>query len=243
VRSPAAASAAAALSTPAITSPWSSAKARASDRADKRDAVLRTAAKLFNEKGFHATSLDEVAERLNVTKPTLYYYVKNKDEILFDCVHAGLDMVRAGVAEAGRSGGTALDKLQACMRAYADVVTQDFGMCVIRVGEDPLPAAGRKKLRLLKAQIDLEFRKVIEQGIAEGSLEPCNAKLAAFMLAGALSWIGRWYRPDGELSRDELAEQGIAMLLNGIVRRSAVAASAKKRGAPRKSVVARKAAR
>lgn len=200
-------------------SPWSSAPERARDRADKRDAVLRTAARLFNEKGFHATSLDEVAERLNVTKPTLYYYVKNKDEILFDCVHAGLDLVRAGIAEAAHSGGTALDKLRACMHAYADVVTQDYGMCVIRVGEDPLPLEGRRQLRQLKAQIDLEFRKVIEQGIAEGSIAPCNVKLAAFTLAGALSWIGRWYRPDGELAPAELAEQCIGMLLNGIVGR------------------------
>ncbi len=218
----------------AAASPWATARTRALDRADKRDAVLRTAARLFNENGFHATSLDDVAERLNVTKPTLYYYVKSKDEILFDCVHAGLDLVRAGIAEAGRSGGSALDKLRACMRAYADVVTQDFGMCVIRVGEDPLPLARRRKLRQLKAQIDLEFRKLIEQGIAEGSLEPCDPKLAAFMLAGALSWIGRWYRPDGELTPDELAERCIAMLLNGVVRRAPPAAPAKKRAAPRK---------
>ena len=228
------------MRSPAAVSPWSPAHTRAADRADKREAVLRTAARLFNEKGFHATSLDEVAERLNVTKPTLYYYVKNKDEILFDCVHAGLDMVRAGIAEAGLSGGSAIDKLRACMRAYAQVVTQDFGMCVIRVGEDPLPAAGRRELRSLKAQIDLEFRKIIELGIKEGSIAPCNAKLAAFTLAGALSWIGRWYRPDGELAADDLAEQCIAMLLNGIVPRGDPAPA---RQRPALKRPARKAAR
>jgi len=203
-----------------VDSPWLPLGERARGRADKRDAVLRAAAQLFNEKGFHATSLDEVAERLHVTKPTLYYYAKNKDEILFGCVRAGLDLVRAGIAEAAGSGGSALDKLQACMRAYAHVVTQDFGMCVIRVGEDPLPEAGRRELRQLKAQIDLEFRQLIEQGIAEGSIAPCNAKLAAFTLAGALSWIGRWYQPGGELSPDDIAGQCIAVLLNGIVRRA-----------------------
>lgn len=208
-----------------VVSPWLPMQDRARGRADKRDAVLRTAAKLFNEKGFHATSLDEVAEALHVTKPTLYYYAKNKDEILFGCVHAGLDLVRAGIAEAASSGGTALDKLQACMRAYADVVTQDFGMCVIRVGEDPLPEEGRRELRQLKAQIDLEFRRLIELGIAEGSLAPCNAKLAAFTLAGAISWIGRWYQPDGELTPQDIAEQCIAVLLNGIVRRAEPEAS------------------
>ncbi len=210
------------MSSDSLVSPWAPQEERERGRADKRQAVLRTAARLFNEKGFHATSLDEVAEQLNVTKPTLYYYIKNKDEILFDCVHEGLQMVRRRIAEAGRSGGTALDKLRACMHAYADVVMQDFGRCVIRVGEDPLPAEGRRELRALKAQIDLEFRRLIEQGVAEGSLEPCNPKLAAFTLAGGISWVGRWYRPDGELAPAQIAEQCIAVLLGGIVRRSAV---------------------
>ncbi len=203
----------------AAVSPWSSAESRARDRADKRAAVLHAAARLFNEKGFHATSLDEVAERLNVTKPTLYYYVENKDRILFDCVHAGLDLVRRRIAEAARSGGSALDRLQACMAAYAQVVMQDFGMCVIRVGEDPLPAEGRRELRQLKAQIDLEFRRLIVEGIAEGSIAPCDAKLAAFTIAGAISWIGRWYRPDGELTPEEVAAQCIGVLLHGVLPR------------------------
>ncbi|MBI5256786.1 MAG: TetR/AcrR family transcriptional regulator [Burkholderiales bacterium] len=204
-------------------SPWTSPQDRARDRADKREAVLRTAARLFSEKGFHATSLDEVAERLSVTKPTLYYYVKNKDEILFGCVHAGLEMVRAGIAQATESGGSALERLRACMRAYAAVVMSDFGMCVIRVGEDPLPADNRRKLRALKAQIDLEFRQLIEAGIADGSVAPCDAKIAAFTLAGAISWIGRWYQPGGELGPEEVAESCIQLLLQGIVPRAPVA--------------------
>lgn len=207
------------MSAPAV-SPWSTPQDRARDRADKREAVLRTAARLFNEKGFHATSLDEVAERLNVTKPTLYYYVKNKDEILFGCVHAGLELVRAGIAEAAESGGSALERLRACMRAYAAVVTSEFGMCVIRVGEEPLPAEGRRELRALKAQIDHEFRRLVEQGVADGSIAPCDPKLAAFTLAGAISWIGRWYQPGGDLGPDDVAEACIALLFNGIVPRA-----------------------
>lgn len=213
-----------AAASPPSPSPWLPLEERARGRADKRAAVLRAAARLFNEKGFHATSLDEVAERLHVSKPTLYRYAKNKDEILFGCVQAGLDLARGRMSEAAGSGmGTALDKLQACMLAYADVVMQDFGMCVIRVGEDPLPLEGRRALRALKAQIDLEFRRLIEHGIAEGSIEPCNAKLTAFTLAGAISWIGRWYRADGEFTPEQIAEQCTSMLLNGIVKRTRAA--------------------
>ena len=190
---------------------------RQRERALKREAVLRTAARMFNEKGFHATSLDEVAERLNVTKPTLYYYVSSKDEILFECVRTGLEMVRAGIDEVARSGGTAADRLLACMRAYGRVVTMDFGACVIRVGEDPLPPHSRRELRRLKAEIDHEFRNLIASGVEDGSLAPCDPKVAAFAIAGALSWIGRWYRPDGPLDADEAIERCIAVLARGIV--------------------------
>ena len=199
-----------------VASPWSRSLDREQERAIKRDAVLRAAAQLFNEFGYHATSLAMVAKRLQVTKPTLYYYVQNKEEILFECVRLGLELLRSAIAVAAASGGTALDKLRAAMHEYALIVTREFGMCLIRVGEDPLAPESRRKLRRLKAELDHEFRALIEQGIAEGSLAPCDAKLAAFTLAGALSWIGRWFNPQGPLSAEEVARHSTAVLMNGL---------------------------
>ena len=96
-------------------------------------------------------------------------------------------------------------------------------MCLIRVGEDPLAPEGRKKLRGLKAEIDHEFRALIEAGIAEGSLAPFDPKLAAFTLAGALSWIGRWYDPEGPLSAESIARDSTLVLRNGLSARPAAA--------------------
>ena len=212
-------------------SPWSHPLDRGQERAIKRDAVLRAAAQLFNEFGYHATSLSMVAERLQVTKPTLYYYIKNKEEILFECVRLGLELLRTAITDAAASGGSALDKLTAAMHEYALIVTRDFGMCLIRVGEDPLAPEDRKKLRRLKAELDHEFRALIEQGIAEGSLAPFDPKLAAFTLAGALSWIGRWYDPEGPLSAETIARDSTAVLMNGLSVRPAVAVRGRQPGA------------
>ncbi|MDM0105843.1 TetR/AcrR family transcriptional regulator [Variovorax sp. J22R24] len=212
-------------------SPWKPAGARAQQREAKRNAVLQTAAQLFNERGFHATSLDDIAERLHVTKPTLYYYVKSKDDILLECVRTALGMMKEGIDEVRRAGGSAIDQLVECMRIYSRIVTMDFGMCVIRIGEDPLPAPRRKELRRLKAGIDLEFRRLIADGIAEGSLAPCDPKMAAFVLAGALSWIGRWYRPDGDMTPEQIADESIALLMAGVRQRPTPA----KKAATRKS--------
>jgi len=201
-------------------SPWKPMREREKERQTKRDAVLRMAAQSFNEKGFHATSLDDVAARLNVTKPTLYYYFKNKEEILFECVRIGLQMIDEAAENVARRGGTGVEQLFAVMHKYAEIVTMDFGMCLIRVGEDPLQPAARRKLRQLKARIDRRFRSLIERGIAEGDLAPCDAKIAAFTVAGALSWIARWYRADGPLSPNDIAEQSISILVEGLVRRA-----------------------
>ncbi len=216
-------------------SPWKKKGERRNERELKREAVLRVAASLFNEKGFHATSLDEVAERLYVTKPTVYRYVKNKEEILFECVRLGIETLHTAVESVGTSGGTALEKLMAAIRQYAAIVTMDFGMCVIRVGEDPLPPESRRKLRRLKRLIDHEFRGLIAQGVAEGALAPCDPKMAAFILGGALSWIGRWYRPDGPLTSEEIAQHCIAILMNGLSTRDKPAARPERRHGKRGS--------
>ena len=205
----------------APASPWAQAPAREAQREAKRNAVLSTAAQMFTERGFHATSLDDIAARLNVTKPTLYYYVKNKDEILLQCVSKGLTMMLEGIDASRAAGGKAIDQLMTCMQVYARIVTMDFGMCLIRVGDEQLPPESRKELRRLKSAIDQEFRRLVAEGVAEGSLQPCDPKMTAFVIAGALSWIGRWYQPDGEYTPEQVAQQCIATLCDGVLRRPA----------------------
>jgi len=204
---------------PSSASPWAPVSHREQQREAKRYAVLQAAAQLFNERGFHATSLDDIAARLNVTKPTLYYYVKNKDEILLQCVRQGLDMMLAGIEVSRAAGGQAIDQLITCMQVYARIVTQDFGMCLIRVGDEQVPPESRKELRRLKSAIDQEFRRLVAAGVAEGSLAPCDPKMTAFVIAGALSWIGRWYQPGGEYTAEQVTQQCVETLMGGVLRR------------------------
>ena len=212
-----------ASSAPVSGSPWASSPQREQQRKAKRDAVLQAAAQLFNERGFHATSLDDIAARLNVSKPTLYYYVKNKDQILIECVREGLQMTIDGIEASRAAGGKAIDQLMACMRVYARVVTLDFGMCLIRVGDEELPPDSRKELRRLKSGIDKAFRRLVAAGVEEGSLAPCDPKMTAFVISGALSWIGRWYQPEGEYTPEQIADQCIATLCHGVLRRTDLA--------------------
>lgn len=205
--------------TQAQPSPWAQAPEREQQREAKRNAVLSTAAQMFNERGFHATSLDDIAARLHVTKPTLYYYVKNKDEILLECVKKGLHMTLEGIEASRQAGGNAVDQLRACMQVYADIVTQPFGMCLIRVGDEEVPEPCRTELRRMKSEIDQAFRRLVAQGVQEGALAPCDPKMTAFVIAGALSWIGRWYQSDGEYSAADVSRQCIDTVMAGVLQR------------------------
>lgn len=212
-----------------VSSPWRPRRNRDAERELKREAVLRAASQIFNEKGFQATTLDEIAASLQVSKPTLYYYVESKDEILFECVRTGLTMLQQAIAEVDAEGGRAIDKLMAAMRKYGEIVTMDFGMCLIRVGEDPLPKEKRVQLRRMKAGIDHEFRQLITEAIEEGSIAPCDPRLAAFTVAGALSWIGRWYKPGGDLRPEDIMTSMIQLLTQGLFVREAAVSPKPKR--------------
>jgi hypothetical protein len=129
-------------------------------------------------------------------------------------------MTLDGIEASRQEGGQAVDQLMACMRVYARIVTMDFGMCLIRVGDEELPPDSRLELRRLKSAIDHEFRRLVAAGIEEGSLQPCDPKITAFVIAGALSWIGRWYQPGGEYTPEQIADQCIATLCDGVLRRT-----------------------
>ena len=94
---------------------WAPVNLRVRDRARKRDAVIRTAARAFRARGYHNTSLDDIASELNVTKPTVYHYVQNKEQLLFECFRAGLQQIMEGFEEVGALKVTARERLTIVM--------------------------------------------------------------------------------------------------------------------------------
>lgn len=216
----------------ALGSPWAQGRERAPARHAKKEAVLRAAARLFTRQGFQHTSLDDIARSLGVTKPTLYYYIDNKEQILFECVERGLAEFHAGLAALQAQGLGGREHLRAAMALYAGVVTGDFGQCVIRLGEDPLPEGRRRELRALKRQVDADFRALIDEGMLAGWIVAGDAAVASFTVVGALSGIGRWYRP-AQHSAEALrhaVDHCLAMLLHGVL--SAPAAAQARPAAP-----------
>lgn len=202
-------------------SPWAPFEDRRRARDEKKRAVLRVAAQLFLDVGYHRATLNDVATRLNITKPALYNYFRSKEEILDECYRLGQQMADETIAAIDEEGGDGLTKLRKLIRAYAMLMTIDFGMCLVRLDDRELSKEAYARVRAEKRQDDRAFRKYIAAGVADGSIVECDPKLAAFAIAGSLNWIGHWYRQDGERSAEEIAEQFAGLLTDGLATRRA----------------------
>ena len=197
-------------------SPWMPFESRRRARDEKREAVLRTALQSFLKHGYHRATLNDVAERLNITKPALYNYFRGKDDILFECWALGQERVDEFIAEIEASGGNGLARLRRLVQAYAKIMATDFGASLVRFDPRDLSEKNRKIMRASKKSVDLTFRRYITEGIADGSIKPCDAKLSAFAIAGSLNWIGHWYQRDGALSADAIADEFSIRLTEGL---------------------------
>jgi AcrR family transcriptional regulator len=200
-------------------SPFRSTAQKSEERAAKRNAVLRAAVRMFNERGFHATSLEDVATTLGITKPTIYHYLGNKDQVLLECLTIGLEQLLEAAEATRAEPGAGIDRLRHFLRRYAEINMDDFGRCVIRTGDEVLSRVSVKRYRELKREIDTAMRGLIEEAIADGSIPPLDSKLLAFTLAGALNWPARWHDPQGAQSAQELAEHMVDLLASGFLPR------------------------
>lgn len=201
-------------------SPWKSAEERARERKQlrelKREAVLLAAAQEFNARGYHNTTLDEVAGRLNVTKPTIYYYVTNKDEILTEIFRTGCAALAEAADAVDASDLAGLDKLAEFMRRYAVLMTTDFVRNVALLEDTCLGPEIRAEVREIKSAIDRRFRAFVEESIRDGAIAECDPKMAAFTIAGALNGIARWYQPSGPRDPEDIATTIVHMLVEGL---------------------------
>ncbi|HZT33561.1 MAG TPA: TetR/AcrR family transcriptional regulator [Bryobacteraceae bacterium] len=204
---------------------WEAFASRRRDPASKREAVLQTAACLFLEKSYRRTSLDDVARRLNITKPALYHYFRNKEDILLGCYRWGTTLIEEGLNRIAADCGSGLAKVEAFIYSYANVMTVNFGRCVMRLDEGDLSSEALAEVRRYKRKIDRRLRSFIQEGIEDGSIAPCDPKLTAFAIAGALNWICMWYEPEGPLTPGEIAAQFARTLTRGLMRPARRAAS------------------
>lgn len=201
---------------PENASPFRNREQKRADREAKRQAVLLAAVRMFNERGYHATSLDDVAASLGVSKPTIYHYLGNKEQVLLTCLSTGLEkLIDAAVAARGMEG-TGAERLVAFMTKYAEFNMLDFGRRVILTQDSDLSETGARQFRADKRKIHEMMRDMIVEGQADGSIAGGDPTLMAFTMAGAINWTAHWFRSRTPGDEKELASRMVALLTAGI---------------------------
>ncbi len=197
--------------------PWKNFRVGERSMEVKREAILQTAAHLFLERGYQKTSMSLLSARLNISKPALYYYFPNKEELLVECYRVGISEIQHYLEQASPAAGTGLVRLRLYVHGYAmAVLTHDFGRCVAMIDDSELSIKTRRGVRELKRGIDSTIRHLVEIGLRDGSIRSCKPKMISFAIAGAINWAGTWYKPTGEMSPDEIAHDFADVLTSGL---------------------------
>jgi AcrR family transcriptional regulator len=177
---------------------------------DSRQEILRVAARLFQQRGYHATSMNDVAAALKLSKGGLYHHFQSKDEILFELMSHALDITEQRVLEPVRSIREPEQRLRALIRFHVDVVlsARDREITVLLHENHPLPPSLRKQVNARKKN----YIRFLETLIAEvqqerGILGGVSARAATFALLGMINWLYQWYKQEGTLSAEQIAQE------------------------------------
>ena len=196
-------------------------KAEKRTQSDGRAAeVYRTAAKIILQKGYDATSVSDIADALGITKAGLYHYIKGKTELLFEIMKYGLEELDRAVLVPAREIADPEERLRFVITTHARIVTRGDGVVTILVDEArALTAAQNRTVTRMKRKYIDCLRDTLDELQKAGKMRGVDTTVAAFSITGAINWISRWYRPEGKLSAEAIAQQIADIAFHGVLKR------------------------
>jgi AcrR family transcriptional regulator len=189
---------------------------REQQRRMKRAKLLKVAAECFNQKGFSGTSLKDVAKKLNITDAALYYYVKNKEELVNLCYVRALDLGQSALDRAIEEGSTPLEQLGLFIRYQIAGVTGDEGPVAVMSEIPALEPEHRDYVLKRATEHSKRITGLIEAGIEDGTMSSPNPIASSDVILGALNWIPKWYKPGAALDQDQITEAFVHTLTLGV---------------------------
>lgn len=189
--------------------------------------IVEAAAEAFRTKGFAATSLEDIASAVGIWKGSLYHYIDTKEDLLFAVVREPAEEILVGLRELSQMDLPPTEKIRRATRSHLKVLETNFVYASVYLQE----IAGRRRMKELSA-MDREYLELLESiirdGIAEGEFAPLtNPRIATLGIIGSLNWLTHWYRPEGPLRADAIADQFCDMFLAGLINRTSSAAATK----------------
>jgi AcrR family transcriptional regulator len=187
-----------------------------SPRDAKRAEILRSAAIAFRKRGYHGASVEEIADALGMTKGSLYYYFKNKEEILFFCHDYSLDILLDRLAELDLDPAPLDDKLRRLIIAFVQMILDELHGTALTLDPQALSPPLLKKVIAKRDRFDRGLRRLLQEGMDRGLFAPGDPKLLTFAMLGAVNWITRWFDPRGRATSQEIGEGFADYLVAGL---------------------------
>lgn len=184
----------------------------------QRSEIIHAAAQIFRQKGYHGTSMQDIADAVALKKASLYHHVSGKQDILVSILDQALDLLIEDLQAVLDQDRPAEEKIRRAMRAYIHRLTQDPDLAAVllmehRSLEDDLRAVHIAR----RDRFEHLWRSMIDQGVKEGSFRSLDRSLVTFALLGVLNWMITWYRPNGRLRAETIADQFADLVLDGLV--------------------------
>jgi AcrR family transcriptional regulator len=183
-----------------------------------REAELHAAAtRLFRQRGFHATSMQDLGEALGMNRGSLYHYITAKDELLWTILTRALDLLEERVLPILERDAPAVDRLTDAIREHLRVAADHADeLSLIQIEWRALDRHRQAEMIRRRDAYEAHWRAALEAGIADGSLREFDVRLAGIGILSACNWFTQWYRPGGPSSVDEVADAFAELFLGGL---------------------------
>jgi AcrR family transcriptional regulator len=179
--------------------------------------VLQSAANIFFAKGFHATSIEDVARDVGMLKGSLYYYIKSKEDLLFQLLLAGIEDGDAFIAQQIDPGGDPVEQLEKAIRAQIDYIIQNrvpFGLFLHEF--DSLSGKRQHKLIAVMSRYNSRFVELVRRGQELGKIMQGEPWIIVNGILGMCNWLYRWYDPDQVSDPEKIKAVFLRMIFEGI---------------------------
>ena len=180
----------------------------------KRERIVATAVQLFYVDGFNNTTLEAVAEAMNVTKPFIYSHFSSKNELLAEICSRGIRASLEALQKAVSLQGTPTQKLETMARDFMfAVLGNQAHIAIYNREEKHLSDADREAINKLRREFDHKVTGLLEAGVDAGEFQVDDVQLASLAIGGIVSWSYVWYRPSGRMSQADTADRIAALVL------------------------------
>jgi len=184
----------------------------------QREEILAAAAQIFRDKGYHATSMQDIAEAVHLQKGSLYHHIRSKEEILAALLDRALDLLILSMQEVMASPLSVEEKLRSAMRMYADNIAVHSDLAAVLLLEyRNLSPRLRARHMGRRDRFEALWRELLRQGMQQGVFRTSDEKLVALAILGVQNWMLTWYRAEGPLSAAELSSRFADLFLNGLL--------------------------